>query len=75
MARYGITARLPAGNYWRKLPGPPPDGSVRLVSTTYNNSLGCEVRTGVLYSRRIKTVLDPHQSRAPELQDEEWEVL
>ena len=43
LTRYGISSRLPTGKYWLKLHGPPPDGRVRLITTTYDSSLWCEV--------------------------------
>jgi len=79
VCRYGISLSVPAGNYWRKLPGPPPDGrGVRLLSSTMNNSLWCEVRNGTIYRRRTKTIVDHTPSHSASFRsgmDEDWEVL
>jgi hypothetical protein len=55
--RHGACPALPAGNYWRKVPGPPPDGSVSLITSLKGGGVWCQSgRSNLLYRRRVKTV-------------------
>lgn len=54
--RHGAHSAFPSGNYWRKVPGPPPDGTVVLITTLHGGGVWCAGKTNLLYRRRVRTV-------------------